>query len=103
LLSLGEFDLDGYDKYGWILFIIATIVNCIVMLNLLISIFSQVHDDFQTIKHLQQTKSIQELSLDSYEIMCYFSAFADEKKKQSNERMEVRKDLLNNKSQIESN
>ena len=45
-IALGEFDLDGYDNWGWLLFIMATVINCIIMLNLLISIFSKVHDDF---------------------------------------------------------
>ena len=38
LLDLGDFDADGFTKSQKIVFFIASIINCIIMLNLLISI-----------------------------------------------------------------
>ena len=43
-MTLGDFALDDLDLYGWILFIFATIVNLIVMLNLLIAIISSTYE-----------------------------------------------------------
>ena len=44
LLTNGEFPLDKvgtYDKFGWGIFLLATIFNLIIMLNLLITIISE--------------------------------------------------------------
>jgi hypothetical protein len=59
LLSLGEFSFDddgvlraNYDYLGvgWAIFTFATLVNFVIMCNLLISIFSGVHDVFHEVK-----------------------------------------------------
>ena len=45
LLTNGEFPLDSdvanYDSFGWFIFLLATIFNLIIMLNLLITIISE--------------------------------------------------------------
>lgn len=43
---MGDFNYDNYDTSGqtflsWFFFILATVVNCIVMLNLLIAVVSE--------------------------------------------------------------
>jgi hypothetical protein len=43
LLTLGEFSIDNFDGFAWILFAIATLVNMIVMLNLLVAIISSTY------------------------------------------------------------
>ena len=43
-LTNGEFPLEKvgtYDRFGWIIFMLATIINLIIMLNLLITIISE--------------------------------------------------------------
>lgn len=59
LLSLGEFGFDddgvmraNYDYLGvgWAIFTFATLINFVIMCNLLISIFSGVHDVFSAVK-----------------------------------------------------
>jgi hypothetical protein len=50
LILLGEFDDKipaAGEHLGSILFFLATLFNLIVMMNLLIAIFSEVHDTFQ--------------------------------------------------------
>jgi len=41
LLTLGEFGTDNFDALSWFLFISATIINLIIMLNLLIAVISE--------------------------------------------------------------
>lgn len=45
LLTLGEFDLDGNEGsvVGWLLFVGASLLSQVVMLNLLVAIFSAEH------------------------------------------------------------
>ena len=45
LLTNGEFPLDAvgtYDRFGWAIFALATVFNLIIMLNLVITIISEV-------------------------------------------------------------
>jgi hypothetical protein len=44
LLTLGEFMVDDFDGFTWIVFAIATLINLIVMLNLLIAIISSTYE-----------------------------------------------------------
>ena len=46
-VNLGDFDLDGYDWVSWVFFILATLVNQVIMLNLLISIMGDTYDRVQ--------------------------------------------------------
>jgi hypothetical protein len=46
LIALGEFNYDDYDDSGngtlaWVIFLVSTLLNCVVMLNLLIAIVSE--------------------------------------------------------------
>jgi hypothetical protein len=46
LIALGEFNYDDFDDSGngtlaWVIFIVSTLINCVVMLNLLIAIVSE--------------------------------------------------------------
>jgi WD40 repeat protein len=47
-LNLGQFDNDNVELLEWMCFFLASIINCIVMLNLLISILSDAFDRLQT-------------------------------------------------------
>lgn len=45
LLTLGEFSFDSYDWFQWLMFLVASIMNLIIMLNLLIAIISSTYED----------------------------------------------------------
>jgi hypothetical protein len=47
LLDLGDFDYEGFTNSKWIVFFIASIINCIIMLNLLISILGDSYAEVQ--------------------------------------------------------
>ena len=77
LLALGEFSFDDdgvmrenfdYMAIGWILFFAATIVNFVVMCNLLISIFSTVQEDFSMVAEQEATRSFACLTKDMHQI-----------------------------------
>lgn len=77
LLALGEFGFDddgilaaNWDYYyiGWILFLCATLLNFVVMCNLLISIFSRVHEEFTPIKIWKGIELYGRLTQDMYTI-----------------------------------
>lgn len=46
-LNMGNFDNKGYNLLQWVTFLLATLVNCIVMLNLLISILGDAYKRIQ--------------------------------------------------------
>jgi len=81
LLTLGEFDYDDdrqlikgyYVGIGALIFLIATFVNLIVMLNLLVAIFSKVHDDFQERKHEQSAFQYVQIIHMTYQILDWFT------------------------------
>lgn len=43
-IMYGDFDLDSYDAALWVLFILASLIMPLVMLNLLIAIMSDTYD-----------------------------------------------------------
>jgi len=66
LLALGEFGLDDegileanytYGYVGWLIFLLATLINFIIMCNLLISIFSRTHEKFTEVKEQETMRS----------------------------------------------
>lgn len=52
ILNFGNFDTENYNKLEWLFFLLVTVFNPIIMLNLLISImsdtYSRVKQDFET-------------------------------------------------------
>lgn len=46
-LDMGEFNLDDYNSLKWTCFHLATLINCILMLNLLIAILGDAFERFQ--------------------------------------------------------
>jgi len=45
LNTFGEFDTDGFDKTGKFVFLLASFVNLVILLNLVIAIISEVFAD----------------------------------------------------------
>jgi len=65
LLALGEFGFDddgvmdanfGYLGVGWILFFMTTLLNFVVMCNLLITIFSGLHEIYLPLAEEEATR-----------------------------------------------
>ena len=46
-LDLTDFNTDGFTATQWVVFVIASIINCIIMLNLLISILGDSYERIQ--------------------------------------------------------
>lgn len=42
-INLGDFDTDDYNFIDWLVFILATLINPIIMLNLLIALMSDTY------------------------------------------------------------
>ena len=67
ILNFGNFDTNNYDKLEWIFFLLVTVLNPIIMLNLLISImsdtYSRVKHDFETADLLGLCYLIKEVEL----------------------------------------
>jgi WD40 repeat protein len=59
LLSLGEFDTNNYGTFEWIIFFFASVINPLIMLNLIISIIG---DTFGRVKEEQEIADMQELT-----------------------------------------
>ena len=59
LLSLGQFSTDNYGAFEWVIFFFASVINPLIMLNLLISIMG---DTFGRVKQEQDIANMQELT-----------------------------------------
>lgn len=59
LLSLGQFSTDNYGPFEWVIFFFASVINPLIMLNLLISIMG---DTFGRVKQEQEIANMQELT-----------------------------------------
>lgn len=59
LLNLGDFDTDSYGAFEWMIFFFASVINPLIMLNLLISLMG---DTFGRVKEGQEIADIKELT-----------------------------------------
>ncbi|OMJ88149.1 hypothetical protein SteCoe_9968 [Stentor coeruleus] len=59
LLSLGSFDTDNYGAFEWIIFFFASVINPLIMLNLLIAIMG---DTYSRVAEEQEIADMQELT-----------------------------------------
>ncbi|OMJ78838.1 hypothetical protein SteCoe_21282 [Stentor coeruleus] len=59
LLSLGSFDTKGYENFEWIIFFFASVINPLIMLNLLIAIMG---DTYSRVAEEQEIADMQELT-----------------------------------------
>lgn len=72
LLALGEFGLDSLDNWGWLMFILASLFNLVVMLNLLIAIISSTYERVMTAQTEYSFKERVSLYCDVYLITKYY-------------------------------
>lgn len=67
---LGEFEnIDDYDGFGWILFILATIFNMIIMFNMLVTLFLKTLDKFYDARFLHVPATTVSLVYDVHDIL----------------------------------
>ena len=59
LLNLGTFETDAYGAFEWVIFFFASVINPLIMLNLLISIMG---DTFGRVKEEQEIADMKELT-----------------------------------------
>jgi hypothetical protein len=59
LLSLGSFDTSGYGAFEWVIFFFASVINPLIMLNLLIAIMG---DTYSRVAEEQEIADMQELT-----------------------------------------
>jgi hypothetical protein len=59
LLNLGDFDTEGYGAFEWMIFFFASVINPLIMLNLLISLMG---DTFGRVKEEQEIADMKELA-----------------------------------------
>lgn len=59
LLNLGDFDTESYGPFEWVVFFFASVINPLIMLNLLISLMG---DTFGRVKEGQEIADIKELT-----------------------------------------
>lgn len=74
LLTLGEFNLDNNEGsvVGWALFVVASLLSQVVMLNLLVAIFSATHDEVTDTMSKVTIKAIVDLIWDTQSIQNVF-------------------------------
>jgi len=63
-LNLGGINTDGYDSMDWVIFGLSTLVNPIVMLNLLIAILGDSFNDVQDNQEIADKKELASIILD---------------------------------------
>lgn len=59
LLNLGDFDTEGYGAFEWLIFFCASVINPLIMLNLLISIMG---DTYARVQEGQEVADMKELT-----------------------------------------
>lgn len=61
---MGDFDTTDYDWAQWTIFILASAINPIIMLNLLIAIMSDTYDKVQESVEVADNKELSEMILE---------------------------------------
>jgi hypothetical protein len=70
LNMLGEFEnIDDYDYFGWILFILATIFNAVIMFNMLVTLFLKTLDRFYEARFMHVPATTITLVYDVHDIL----------------------------------
>jgi len=78
-LDLGEFDTSNYTSGEMILFVIATLINSMIMTSLLISIIGSIYDKFQYDDLVTDRKEIAKLILAEEQLMSHIKIPGEKK------------------------
>lgn len=74
-INLGAFETDNYDSLQWLIFCLATLVNPIIMLNLLIAILGDTFSNVQDNMIVADKKELAEVILDIESLMYWRRKF----------------------------
>jgi len=77
-LDLGDFNTDGFGAIQWIIFFLASMINPLIMLNLLISIMGNTYDRVQDGQEIADRKELCEMIIEA-ETMLYWRRNLGEK------------------------
>jgi len=67
---LGEFEnIDDYDFSGWILFVLATVFNMIIMFNMLVTLFLKTLDKYYDARFMHVPATTLTLVYDVHDIL----------------------------------
>jgi WD40 repeat protein len=71
LLNLGDFDTDNYGLFEWIIFFFASVINPLIMLNLLISIMGDTYGRVKEEKEIADMKELTQMVIEGeYLLFC---------------------------------
>ncbi|OMJ79096.1 hypothetical protein SteCoe_20955 [Stentor coeruleus] len=71
LLNLGDFSVDGYGAFEWLIFFFASVINPLIMLNLLISIMGDTYSRVKTEQEIADMKELTEMVIEGeYLLFC---------------------------------
>ncbi|OMJ68993.1 hypothetical protein SteCoe_33401 [Stentor coeruleus] len=68
-LDLGDFGSDYHGAFGWTIFFLATVINPLIMLNMLISIMCDTYDKVQTNNDIANYQELTEMIIEIEKIM----------------------------------
>ena len=68
-LNLGDFDADYTDPFDWIIFFLATVINPLIMLNLLISIMGDTYGRVQETNDIANYQELTEMIIEIEKLM----------------------------------
>lgn len=72
LLNLGDFDtMNNEDSWEWACFVIASMINFLIMVNLLISIIADTHDKVQAFRDIADRREMTEMVLEIEHLMVW--------------------------------
>ena len=69
LLNLGDFDTDNYGLFEWIIFFFASVINPLIMLNLLISIMGDTYGRVKEEKEIADLKELTQMVIEGEYLM----------------------------------
>lgn len=69
LLNLGDFDTEGYGLFEWLIFFFASVINPLIMLNLLISIMGDTYGRVQAEQELADMRELTEMVIEGEYLM----------------------------------
>lgn len=68
-IALGDFDTDNYNMYQWVVFVMGSMINTMVMLNLIVAIMGDTYDRVQTGMEVADAKELTQLIIEIESIM----------------------------------
>lgn len=109
-LDLGDFDIEYTDSFDWVIFFLATVINPLIMLNLLISIMGDTYGKVQETNDIANYQELTEMVIEIEKLMFwkknntqkYYMQQCDYLKGNEQERDKVNERIKTLKSQLQT-